>query len=140
MQFDRFLAPETANQQGFCVSSNSHPDNCLSAGAGSGAAVLATEYDPVDRVVVLKPVEPQGLAVGLYKVRLLAPKNDTDTTGIRAFDGVPLAREDSFEFTVDASIIADEPNRAVDYCAAEMGCLKSTDLAPVPCKRVPGST
>jgi len=120
VQFDRFLNPDTANRQAFCVSQSAKPDDCLSAGAGQGTT-LSVEYDPVDRVVVLHP-PPKGLDVGLYKVRVLPPKNDADQFGIRAFDGVPMAKEFSFEFTVDASQIPDEPNRAVDFCTAEIVC------------------
>ena len=53
---------------------------------------------------------------------MLPPKNDTDPFGIRAFDGVPMAEEFSFEFTVDASQNPDEPNRAIDFCTAEIVC------------------
>ncbi len=138
MQFSRFLAL-TSTRQGVCVSTGN--DACLSTGAAGSAAALAVEYDPVDRVVVLKPQRP--LAAGQYKVRVLAPKSDTDETGIRAFDGVPLAQETSFELTVDASVTSVEgcpwgaplptcePRRTVDYCTpVEKACMLGTCTVP----------
>jgi hypothetical protein len=121
VQFDRFLASDTANRQGFCVSHSANRNECLAAGSGSGDVTFNVEYDPVDRVVVLKP-PPKGLDVGMYTVRVLAPKNSDDTTGIRAFDGVPMAAEDSWDFSVDPNKAAEEPNRKIDFCAEEQAC------------------
>jgi hypothetical protein len=128
VQFDRFLASDISKRQVFCVTPSSKPDECLATGSGSDAA-LSVEYDPVDRVVVLKP--NKALGVGQYKVRVLAPKNASDAGGIRAFDGVPMAEEFSWEFAVDASAMAEEPNRKVDFCSAEQACAMPTDAKPV---------
>src|SRR5262249_38702867 len=64
-------------------------------------------------------------AMTRYNVRVLAPKNENDGSGIRAFDGVPLAKEFSFAFTTgDAMATANEPKRTVDYCkAVNIGCI-----------------
>jgi hypothetical protein len=131
VQFDRFLASDTANRQAFCVSHGSNPDDCLAAGTGAGTVTFNVEYDPVDRVVVLKPPPNKALDVGLYKVRVLAPKNANDTGGIRAFDGVPMAEEFVWEFSVDSSAMPQEPNRKIDFCAAEQGCMPADDAGTV---------
>jgi hypothetical protein len=89
------------------------------------------EYDPVDRVVVLKP-PVKGLDVGEYKVRVLAPKNAGDSTGVRSFDGVPMAEEVSWNFTVDPNqTSSDEPNRKIDFCASERACPAPMDDAGI---------
>jgi hypothetical protein len=137
VQFDRFLSTETPNRQSFCVSNTTNPDNCLTAGTGSGAVTLSVEYDPVDRVVVLKPSKP--LTPGKFRVRVLAPKNADDTGGIRAFDGVAMAKEFSWEFDVDSSALAQEPNRKVDFCNSEHACTPPDD-AGTPQKPVPIQT
>jgi hypothetical protein len=125
VQFDRFLASDIANHDAFCVS-RVNSEECL-----TGANGFTVEYDPVDRVVVLKP-PAKGLDVGMYKVRVLAPGNAGDTTGVRAFDGVPMAEEVSWGLTVDASTMAQEPNRKLDFCSAEQACQMPTDPKPGP--------
>jgi hypothetical protein len=88
------------------------------------------EYDPVDRVVVLKP--SKGLDAGDYSVRVIAPKNASDASGIRAFDGVPMAEDVSWDFTVDTTTMAEEPNRKVDFCSAEQACTAPTATPTLP--------
>jgi hypothetical protein len=114
VQFDRFLASDTSKRQTLCLTKSAKPDECLNTGSGSGPT-FTVEYDPVDRVVVLKPPPNKGLDTGPYKMRVLAPKNSDDSNGIRAFDGVPMAEEFSWEFMVDASAMAQEPNRTVGF-------------------------
>ena len=133
VQFDRFLAPNTANRQAFCVNAG-RPEECISAGSGPGSITFSVEYDPVDRVVVMKP-QQRLMPMTRYNVRLLPPKNDSDTSGIRAFDGVAVDRGVPFAFTTgDASASAAEPNRAIDFCTAarpRAPCLTRVPPTPV---------
>src|SRR5882724_5691052 len=92
VQFDRFLAPESAVRQAICVAAatTTAQDQCIGG--------LVPEYDPVDRVAVWKGASL--LPNQRYNVRLLLPTSPDDTTtGIRAFDGVPLDKEYTFAFT-----------------------------------------
>jgi hypothetical protein len=115
VQFDRFLAPTSPVRQAICVESVSvgspeaGPDRCLN---GS----LSPQYDPVDRVAVWKPtakLDPNTR----YNVKLLAPADENDPYGIRAFDGAPLEGEPTFAFTTgDGSNLAVEPKRHIGFC------------------------
>jgi Bacterial Ig-like domain len=115
VQFDRFLAPQSPVRQAICVESTSvggpdaGPDRCLS---GS----LSPQYDPVDRVAVWTPTVD--LTPNLrYNVKILAPANADDPSGIRAFDGAPLEEEFVFSFTTgDGTNAAVEPKRTIAFC------------------------
>ena len=102
VQFNRFLAPESAVRQAVCVESCTVGPSAQCDGQCIGG--LAPEYDPVDRVAVWKNA---ALQAGLrYNVRLLVPQNDDDPTGIRTIDGTPLEAEYAFAFT------AGDPSKA----------------------------
>jgi hypothetical protein len=125
VQFDRFLAPDSAIRQAICIQAED-PTNRNAPCAGG----LAPEYDPVDRVAVWKGAAL--LPNQRYNVRLLVPANDDDPTGVRAFDGVPLEKEFKFAFTTGAgpNPMFVEPDRVTNsgFCA-------STYCAPTPCKK-----
>jgi hypothetical protein len=79
---------------------------------------LVPQYDPVDRVVAWLPQQTL-MPQTRYNVRLLVPQSDSDPAGVRAFDGVPLAKETTFAFTTGnaASLpTPPEPVRNVDFC------------------------
>jgi hypothetical protein len=95
VQFDRFLAPDSAVRQAICVQACSVGPTAQCDGQCLGN--LLPEYDPVDRVAVWK--NAMLVAGQRYNVRLLVPANDDDPTGIRAIDGTPLEAEYTFAFT-----------------------------------------
>jgi hypothetical protein len=144
IQFSRFLAADTANRQSFCIQAftngpNSGTEHCLTAGSGPGDVTISVEYDPVDRVVVLKP--QKALDPGRYNIRVIPPKTADDANGLRAFDGVPLAKEYSFAMTVVTGGMAKEPKRKVDFCAAPYsGCDAPKDACTAPSKDTGFST
>jgi hypothetical protein len=95
VQFDRFLAPDSAVRQAICIQACSVGPGAQCAGQCLGN--LVPEYDPVDRVAVWKNVQVQpGIR---YNVRLLVPVTDDDATGVRSIDGAPLEKEYVFAFT-----------------------------------------
>ncbi|HKQ71523.1 MAG TPA: Ig-like domain-containing protein [Polyangiaceae bacterium] len=129
VQFDRFLTPLSATRQGLCLQAASvggqSPDECI-------GGTLAPEYDPVDRVAVWKPTVPL-LPHTRYNARVLAPKGPDDVGGVRAFDGVALAKEVTFAFeTGDAASVAKEPKRAIDFCTTKILCRPSIDVCSKP--------
>ena len=131
LQFDRFLDPNTANRQAFCVN-NGRPEECISAGSGPGSITFSVEYDPVDRVVVMKPQQPL-MPMTRYNVRLLPPKNDTDTSGIRAFDGVALTKAYQFSFTTgDATVPAASPTAPSTSAPEDSLCIAPDAGKPTP--------
>jgi hypothetical protein len=107
VQFDRFLAPDSAIRQSICVQSCSVGPGAQCDGQCLGG--LSPEYDPIDRVVVWKSAT---LVAGLrYNVRLLVPKDDNDLQGVRAIDGTPLDKEYTFAFTAgDPTKMAGDPD------------------------------
>ncbi len=127
VQFDRFLAPGSAVRQGVCVQS-------APVGAGAPADCiggLTPKYDPVDRVAVWIP--PPLMPMTRYNVRLLAPQDENDANGIRAFDGVPLEKEFTFAFTTgDNTAMAIEPKRDITFCSTPSFCTAPSDVCSDP--------
>ncbi|HEX9295285.1 MAG TPA: Ig-like domain-containing protein [Polyangiaceae bacterium] len=127
VQFDRFLAPGSAVRQGVCVQS-------APVGAGAPADCiggLTPKYDPVDRVAVWIP--PPLMPMTRYNVRLLAPQDENDANGIRAFDGVPLEKEFTFAFTTgDNTAMAIEPKRDITFCSLPSLCTVPTNVCSEP--------
>jgi hypothetical protein len=120
IQFDRFLMPMTAVRASLCLqpatvgAEHSGTDRCVGAG-------FAPQYDPVDRVAtwVIRGVL---MPLTRYNVRLFAPTDPQDQSGVRAFDGAPLAKETTFAFTT--------------MCERHQGNLPP-DAAPDPCMSFP---
>jgi len=111
VQFDRFLRPDSTSRQSICIQ----------AGPNNGCVISSLEYDPVDRVMVAKPMADL-LPNTAYNVRLLVPTKDGPDDGVRAFDDVPLAEEARFSFTTGTATSMPtlaEPVRAADFCGAE---------------------
>jgi hypothetical protein len=116
VQFDRFLAPDSVTRQTICVTPESvgagvQPGRCLGG--------MSPEYDPVDRVAVwlygyLSPDTR-------YNVRIARPVDEHDATGIRAFDGAPMAEDFTFAFRTAAGPHAQPgvPNRDISLCDPE---------------------
>jgi hypothetical protein len=115
VQFDRFLAPDSAVRQAICVQAGDPNDKSIPC-----VGNLSPEYDPVDRVAVWKN-SGSLLANQRYNVRLLVPANADDPTGVRAFDGVPLETEFRFAFTTGSgpNPMFVEPDRTTKsgFCA-----------------------
>jgi hypothetical protein len=110
IQLDRFLRPDSATRQSICIQAGPN-EPCLST---------SPEYDPVDRVLVARPMAALA-ANQRYNVRLLTPTAASPEQGLRAFDDVPLAEEASFSFTTGdatAMLTLPEPVRTADFCAA----------------------
>lgn len=139
VQFDRFLLPSVTTRQAICVRAGSPtntPVPCVSD------VVLQPEYDPVDRVIAWRPMDPGFMPQTRYTVQLIRPQSDSDLNGIRAFDDVALAAKpfpgnvDSFAFTTgDASSqpTLPEPNRSVDYCyTPDSVCPLPNDVCTLP--------
>jgi hypothetical protein len=90
-------------------------------------------YDVVERVVVFRAASGLRLSPGrLYHVELVAPGDDPNAFGFRAFDGAPLAKENAvplkFSFLTARSaptpIVAEEPPTCFDAWSAfsQSGC------------------
>jgi hypothetical protein len=134
IQFDRFLAPDSAVRQAICIQVED-PTNTNAA----CLANLVPEYDPVDRVAVWKNAAL--LPNQRHNVRLLVPANADDPTGVRAFDGVPLEKEYKFAFKTgpgpNPAFV--EPDRTTNagFCASSqctlpaMGCTPQSQFALV---------
>jgi hypothetical protein len=132
IQFDRYLLPDSAVRQGICLQTASPTPGINECPNG---VFLTPEYDPVDRVLAYVP--PQELQPNTrYTVRILAPQSEDDRTGIRAFDGVPLAPEYDYGFTTGNSMTptVPEPVRDVDFC------LKAELCKPLPANVCSSST
>jgi hypothetical protein len=116
VQFDRFLAPGSAVRQAICLTPQT-----IGAGVEPGCiGSLSPEYDPADRVAVW--LLPGYLTPDTrYNVRILAPKDDEDQNGIRAFDGAPLEKEFSFAFRTAAGAHRQPslPYRDISLCGSE---------------------
>jgi hypothetical protein len=97
VQFDRFLMPTTAVRQAMCVQAatvgaeHQGTDQCV-------VTRFEPQYDPVDRVATWV-LRGQLMPLTRYNVRLFTPRDPNDATGVRAFDGAPLAKETTFAFT-----------------------------------------
>lgn len=141
VQFDRFLGADVATRQSINIQGCSQ--SAVEAGTGGFvpcAVLSAAEYDPVQRVAVWKPqaMPPTQttslLANTRYTVQILAPTDEGDSNGIRAFDGAPLAETYTFSFTTGV-LVADEPKRDVDFCydgSSAGACALPSDLCSDP--------
>jgi hypothetical protein len=130
VQFDRFLAPDSAVRQAVCIQAGDPNDKSIPC-----VGNLSPEYDPVDRVAVWKN-SGSLLANQRYNVRLLVPANADDPTGVRAFDGVPLETEFRFAFTTGSgpNPMFVEPDRTTNsgFCASSQCPLPMTGCTPRP--------
>ncbi len=119
-QFDRFLMPSTAIRQAMCLQAATvggeatGTDRCDPAG-------IAPEYDPVDRVATWI-VRGELMPLTRYNVRLFAPKDPQDQSGVRAFDGTPLEKEFTFAFTTGKGGPGLEPPRTLGFCDVRVLC------------------
>lgn len=121
LTFDRFLLPTATFRQSVCL----QPVLGLVTAAASCARGVTLEpaYDPVlRRITYRQPATSAGLAPGTrYTISVFPPPDDGTTNGIQAFDGAPLDRAVSREFTTRDSEPAGtvvEPPPSVDFCAA----------------------
>lgn len=115
-RFDRFLNPTTVNRQAIRLYTGDPK-------ASPGPPPFEVTYDPIERVVEYRM--PPGYALApttLYRLELLVAAKPDDS-GIRAFDGAPLAEAElplavSF-FTGDDAV--DMPMPAAPSCAEILG-------------------
>ena len=87
------------------------------------AAGFTAEYDPVDRVATWV-IRGDVVERTRHNVRLFAPKDPNDASGVRAFDGAPLEKEFTFAFTtgVRPRPAGSEPPRKLGFCDARRHC------------------
>jgi hypothetical protein len=114
-QLDRMLAPDTAVRQSICVTSASVGSRDAGFTRCTGA-VLAPQYDPVDRVATFELTSPLSPSTR-YNAVLLRPESDNDPNGVRAIDGAVL--EESFVlpfWTGSGTTPAVQPRRSVGFC------------------------
>jgi len=105
VQFDRFLSPLSVMRQSICIASIG--PMAREAGRDGCEQFPAAEYDPVDRVAVWKPSQPLKPGVR-YTVVLRPPDDESDMTGVRAFDGAPLEAPYVFSFETERRPACDE--------------------------------
>jgi len=111
-RFDRFLNPASVSRQAIRLYSGD-------PSVAPGPPPFEVVYDPIERVVEYHM--PSGYALQpatLYELELLVP-DDVDNSGIRAFDGAPLAEGDiplrGVFITGDDQVVApDEPAPSCD--------------------------
>jgi len=120
VQFDRFLMPSTPVRGAMCLQAatvggeSTGTSQCIAAG-------FTAEYDPVDRVATWV-IRGEIMDRTRYNVRLFAPKDPNDATGVRAFDGAPLEKEFTFAFTTGVKPAPHEPARKLGFCDARRHC------------------
>jgi hypothetical protein len=131
IQFDRFLMPMTAVRASLCLQPATvgaeHPgtDRCVAAG-------FAPQYDPVDRVATWV-VRGELMPLTRYNVRLFAPTDPQDQTGVRAFDGAPLAKETTFAFTTTCDPKLEHDAAAPDAAAPDAAAPGIDPATRTPC-------
>jgi hypothetical protein len=131
VQFDRFLAPDSAVRQALCLT----PQTVGAEVEPGCIGGLLPQYDPVDRVAVW--LLPGYLAPDTrYNVRVIAPKNNVDPNGIRAFDGAPLDGALTFAFRTAAGAHAQpaDPRRDISLCtpSAALDCPRADGACGIP--------
>ncbi len=107
LAFDRLLSPASITRQTFILPVN---------------PPVLPSYDPVTRVVTLKPLAP--IPPGQYELHIAAPQSDTDPYGLRAIDGAdtldpPSASVIAFQVTGSGTVTT-PPKK--DFCV---------DVAPI---------
>jgi hypothetical protein len=105
--FDRLLLPSTITRQTFQLSDKR--GNFVSP---------SVVYDPVARVVTIKP--PQGFLQDqqYYQVHIAMPQSPTDSNGLRAIDGATLdpAASPTITFLAASNAPAQNQPPPVDFC------------------------
>ncbi len=113
VRFDRFLRGDTAVRQSIVVFGGTpNADGSLPA-----AAFLAPTYDPVERVVTLRP-DGDLAPSSLYTVRITRPSDEPNGFGFRAWDGAELDRSYLFQFKTGAARDPLEVGEVSTRCAA----------------------
>jgi hypothetical protein len=115
LKFDRFLLPTTAIRQSVCLWSDLTVavqtfEDCQNVPAAA-RVFLEPTYSPLEREVIFRraPDEPRFAAGTTYRLAVLAPAGEGDY-GFRAFDGAPMAKT----VTVDFTVAAQDPAGATD--------------------------
>jgi hypothetical protein len=129
---DRFLLPSTAIRQSVCLWSDLTVgvqtfEDCQNV-PDAARVFLEPTYNPLEREVIFRraPDQPRLAPGATYRLAVLAPAGEGGY-GIRAFDGAPLERT----VTVDFTIAAQDPAGATDetpplselWCRRDPACL-----------------
>ncbi|MSP25146.1 MAG: hypothetical protein EXR75_08270 [Myxococcales bacterium] len=130
--FDRFVLPTTAIRQAVCL----HPSATTVVDSNDCSEPFqpftAPEYNPVRREVVYRLSPGVRLAPSTqYRLSVFSAA-DAASNGLRAFDGEPLARTLTFDFTTkaDGSTAQDEPGPSREkYCLVQ-SCFRACASAP----------
>ncbi|XXX81060.1 hypothetical protein WMF30_20085 [Sorangium sp. So ce134] len=135
LKFDRFLLPGSVSgavgPQSLCVSGDLAKQVRTYADCVNPIPLTPT-YNPVQREVIFRQIEGMaGLIPGTrYALWVLGPVDDAAPSGVRAFDGAPLAANTRLEFTVAAT----NPPQAMPerqpsgdfYCQQDLECVMRT--------------
>lgn len=130
--FDRYLLPTTAIRQAVCLHPSATAIASIEECVEPFQPFAAPEYNPVRRELVVRLAPGTRLIPDtLYRLTVFPPA-DEESTGLRAFDGAPLARSYAFDFKTkaDTSTAQDELGPSAEsYCAAQK-CLRACTDAP----------
>ncbi len=135
MRFDRYLRPTSVVRQSVVVTPSLID---AETGAPKGPTVFFEPvYDPYDRIVVFQLASrARWVPSTLHSVRLLAPKDEADIAGFRAFDGAPLDEQVDYSFMTGAAVT--DPTQDVDdvlprvrYCEEDDGLTTLPAVATV---------
>lgn len=111
VRFDRLLKPTTVSRQSILVTPGRLDPKTRSSPAG--AYLIEPRYDPYERTAVFQLGAGERYSpVVLHTALLRPPDKDSDTTGLRAFDGAVLAQPFVIEFTSGQAVT--DPNHDVD--------------------------
>ncbi|WP_437947287.1 hypothetical protein WME98_41905 [Sorangium sp. So ce296] len=135
LKFDRFLLPGSVSgavgPESLCVSGDL-AKQVLTYADCVNPIPLAPTYNPVQREVIFRQIEGMpGLVPGTrYVLWVLGPVDDAAPSGIRAFDGAPLAESQRVEFTVAATnppeAMPERQPRGDFYCQQDLECIGRT--------------
>jgi hypothetical protein len=135
LRFDRYLLPPSVVRQSVVVTPSLID---AETGAPKGPTVFFEPvYDPCDRIVVFQLASrARWVPSTLHSVRLLAPRDQADVAGFRAFDGAPLAEQVDFSFmtgdaVTDPSEDVDDVMPRVRYCEEDEGLTTLPAVASV---------
>jgi hypothetical protein len=116
LAFDRLLLPESISRQSFLL---------------ANALAPTISYDPVTRVVTIKPMVGDLVAGQTYTLAIGTPQSATDLNGLRAIDGATIDPKSSvIAFQVTAALGTVSMPATVDFCASVtpifLNCTRAT--------------
>jgi hypothetical protein len=125
LSFDRLLLPHKVNRQAVCLRPLQEVVGSLEECAEPSQAFTEPEYRPVERKVVYRSSFQQTT----YRLTVFRAEDIEEQHGLFAFDGAPLLRTYSYDFTVGADEgTAEALPSAATWCPPNGPGLTTTQL------------